>query len=136
VGSAPNSTATWYTVFGLLGVEGFEGIAGLGVAGLDPPEPCEEPELEEPEPLVELGVLDVEVAVLPAGDAALLAFEPGSGVNGLCTAPFRCSETPPVVSATAFSGVIWLIATPDGVAAPREIVAVGVAAVEPPPRIA
>ncbi len=58
-------------------------------------------------------------------------------MNGLCAIPLRCWETPPVVSATAFSGVLWLTARPDeALTPPLETTAAGVVADAPPPSAA
>jgi hypothetical protein len=102
-------------------LEGFDGVAG--VAGLEPPE-LEEDELE----FVLEELVPVELVL-----AAVFAFGSGRGLKGSWTAPPLCVEEPPVVSATAFSGLVWLIATPEEAAGGAlASVVVGVA-LEPPP---
>jgi hypothetical protein len=127
----PNSTATWYTVFGLAGVEGFAGVDGVvEVASLELDE-------EEPDPDVALDELEELGVELGAVLEAVLTAACGSGVNGLCATPRCCVEPPPVVSATAVSDVFWLMPSPDeAVAGSLGTAAVGVAEPEPPPSAA
>ena len=130
VGSVPNSTATWYTVFGLAGVEGIAGVDG--VVAVDSLELDE----EDPDPDVALALEELEDELGAVLDAVLTA-ACGSGVNGLCATPRCCVEPPPVVSATAVSDVFWLMPSPEeAVAGPAGTTAAGVAELEPPPSTA
>ncbi|HYB22314.1 MAG TPA: hypothetical protein VED41_00855, partial [Solirubrobacteraceae bacterium] len=83
----------------------------VGFGELDSPCPVEDDDSDVLEP-DELGAEELEELEDGATEDVLVtvvfSLVSGSGVKGLWAAPPRCCEKPPVVSATAFSGVYWL----------------------------
>jgi hypothetical protein len=116
----------------VLGVSGLDGVDGAVV--VDPPAL----DGDEPDPdaaLEELLVVEVAaVVVVVVLEVAVLAFASGSGVKGLRAVPRCWVETPLVTSATAVSGLVWLVCRPvEATTGPVETAAGGAGLLEPPP---